>query len=98
MDKYYFDICTRMDIVRFAESHSKDDWTYIILGRPGRTGKTYLCNYLRRNDYNAFELSEDIWDLVDYHDEENHCRIDELTKRVLIVLNKPLSRDCYVEF
>ena len=80
-----------MDIHNFAKSHGHD-WTYIILGRGGcPTGKTYLCNQLRKNCHNALELSEDICTLVDYRDDDNHYLVYESNKCVVIILNKPLS-------
>ena len=66
------------------------DYTYIILGRPGKTGKTWLCNELRVHGFNAFEISEDIWELVRYNDEENHVIVDDFKKQVVIVLNQSI--------
>ena len=82
---------TWLDVLRFAGSRGDRSWTYIILGRSGPTGKTFLCNMLKKNGYNAIEISEDIWDLVKFYDEENHYRIDYLKKQMTIVLNKPLQ-------
>lgn len=63
-------------------------YSYIILGRPGPTGKTWLYNGLKLNGYKAFELSEDIIGLVDYRDDDNHYLIDDTKKQVIIILNK----------
>lgn len=79
-----------MDVMKFASSRSKLEWTYIILGKAGPTGKTHLYNMLRRDGYNAIELSEDVADLVNYNDDKNHYKVDYDRKLLVIVLNKPL--------
>lgn len=81
---------TWMDVMRFAASRGDREWTYIITGRPGPTGKTYLYNMLKKNGYNAFEISEHMFSLVDYCDNKNHYLVDYAKKQVVIVLNKPL--------
>lgn len=83
---------TWMDVECFAASRGKD-WTYIIFGSGGPTGKTYLYDKLRKNGYNAIELSEDICAFVDYRDRENHYLIYEDNKCVVAILNKPLRRN-----
>jgi hypothetical protein len=65
-----------------------EEYTYIIMGRVGPTGKTWLCNELRRNGHNAIEITNQIYDIVDYHDEHNYFRRDVVNKQVIIVLNK----------
>lgn len=64
--------------------------TYIICGKNGPTGKTWLCDELKRLGHNAIEVSGGLNDLVDYRDNENHLRNDGFGL-VLIVLNKPLD-------
>ena len=65
--------------------------TYIICGRSGPTGKTWLTNMLRNAGYNAFEISESINPFVYYRDEEN--RMIELGfDQIVIMLSKPLIR------
>lgn len=70
---------------------NSNEYTYIVLGRVGPTGKTWLCDQLRKLGYSAFEISEDIWGLVSYIDDENHVRIDEYRKVCVIVLNTPIK-------
>lgn len=67
---------------------SAKDYTYIICGRSGPTGKTWLCHGLKHHGFNAVELSEDLIGLVDYLDNKNHFIIKALDKTVLIVLNE----------
>lgn len=66
----------------------EDEYTYIIMGQHGPTGKTWLCNALKAEGFNAIEITELIYDLVDYCDNKNHFRRDIINKRVVIVLNK----------
>jgi hypothetical protein len=70
------------------------DYTYVILGKGGPTGKTWLWNGLRLHGFNAIELSECITvDLhtalmVQYIDDKNHFFIDKINKQAVIVLNR----------
>lgn len=68
-----------------------NEYAYIVLGRVGPTGKTWLCDQLHKLGYSAFEISEDIWGLVSYINDENHVRIDEYRKVCVIVLNTPIK-------
>jgi hypothetical protein len=76
-----------MDVEAFAASRGRD-WTYIIFGSGGPTGKTYLYNKLRWKGYNAIELTEEICSFVEYRDRKNHYLIYEDSKVVVIILNK----------
>ena len=79
-----------LDILRFAGSRGDRSWTYIVTGRPGPTGKTYLCDLLKRNRYHAIEISEDIFTLVEYKDDKNHVLINDAEKYAIIIKNKIL--------
>ena len=70
--------------------YPKGKYTFIILGKVGPTGKTWLLNRLRENGYRAIEITDAIYDLVDYKDDRNHIMEDELTDTVTIVLNHRL--------
>ena len=85
-DKY----STWRDILRFAGTRGDREWVYIITGRGGPTGKTFLCDKLKKNGYNAFEISEDLCGLVSYCDNENHYMVDHAKKKFVIVLNRPM--------
>lgn len=64
--------------------------TYIIMGRGGPTGKSWLCEKLNSMGFKAIELSENIYDLVDYATDQNHYRIcDDVG---IIVLNQILPQ------
>lgn len=63
--------------------------TYIILGKSGPTGKTWLWNKLRECGFNAFEITEDILrSNVTFEDDRNHCIVD--IDHVTIILNENL--------
>ena len=85
------------DILRYARHRQLmgENPVYIICGRSGPTGKTWLWNELRKRGHNAIEISESIWDFVEYPDTENHVRAagtsSDGTPLVIIVLNKPLD-------
>lgn len=68
------------------------DYTYVVLGKGGPTGKTWLTSALSQGGYRAIEISERITGLVDYLDSDNHCMVDHFHKTVIIVLNRPLQR------
>lgn len=71
---------------------SRERKTYIILGRSGPTGKTWLWNELRKRGLNAIEISEQVYRFLDYNDNGNHCIESTFGDTEIIVLNKPLKR------
>lgn len=86
------------DILQYARHRELmgDDPIYIICGKSGPTGKTWIWNELKKRGYNAIEISEGIGGFVEYPDNKNHMRaggIGFLGGRplVIIVLNKPLD-------
>lgn len=85
--------CQPIDILRFAKIVGDQSWLYIIFGRPGPTGKTSLRNELRDSGFNAVEISENVFDIVDYRDERNHFITDYGAKRAIIVLNRYLKEE-----
>ena len=72
--------------------NSRRDGTYVILGKPGPTGKTYLCNKLVALGYNAIEISEGIMlsDAVEYKDDANHI-VELPFDYTVIILNQKLA-------
>lgn len=75
----------------FKLENEEHPYTFIVLGRRGPTGKTWLCEGLKKNGFNAIELAESILPLVDYRDDENHIIRDYVNKTIVIVLNKSLG-------
>ena len=80
------------------DSYAFDRYVFVILGRSGPTGKTWLYNKLRDLDYNVSEISEDIFNLVSYNDNENHILISRLRKTITIILNKPIRESKNIRF
>ena len=93
----------RLSPSRILEYFAKDNffqvlcedtsWTFIILGRNGPTGKSWLCRELQNLGFTAIELSESILPLVEYRDNKNHVIADGLNKTVVIVLNRSLREE-----
>ena len=67
-------------------------YTYVIFGERGPTGKTWLCNELKNHGFNAIEITENMFFLVEYCDNDNHIIVDDLNKQMIIVLNRRLSK------
>lgn len=86
------------DVLTFArmrESMGDYSWNYIILGRTGPTGKSYLCQLLKDCGFHATEITESIYPFVDFWDDKNHFMIDISRKHVVIILNRPLKKLMY---
>lgn len=73
------------------------DAIYIILGRPGPTGKTWLFNALRTHLglNNVVEISEDLNVYPDCTinptNDHNYLTYNQVSNHVVIVLNTPLE-------
>jgi hypothetical protein len=84
---------TPYDILRhFTETNNKDftsDYLYLILGKPGPTGKTWLTQKLKEHGCQVSELSEELMPFLNA-DKFNHVIVDDLEKQVVIILNRPL--------
>ena len=67
--------------------------TYIIAGRTGPTGKSWLRRKLDERGYKAFEISESLtlFRIVEFTDEKNHMIFDPFNEAVLIILNERLE-------
>ena len=72
----------------FQFEHRKHPYAFIILGRGGPTGKTWITAGLRKYGFFATELSESLIDLVEYMDGKNHVIKDDTDKNIIIVLNE----------
>lgn len=68
------------------------NYSFIIMGKSGPTGKTWLTHELRERGYNATEISEHINDLVEYKDNRNHVILKYTRNLIFIILNRPLER------
>lgn len=89
---------TPSQILRYIETrpeHADKTKTYIILGRIGATGKTWLCDQLKARGYNAMEITEQIYDQVVFCSSVNEY--SEHEDLVVIVLNSSLHRSAKTE-
>lgn len=99
MEGLYTSSCASpADILRFfvfnwdnTTAGNRLDDTIIILGRPGPTGKTWLCNKLKEHGFNAIEISEDIFEYVSYNNDRNYISRKPYTNHIVIILNRPLE-------
>ena len=67
----------------------RSDYLYLVLGKPGPTGKTWLTQKLKERGYRVAELSEELAPFLNA-DKFNHVIVDDLEKQVVIILNRPL--------
>lgn len=64
------------------------DYTFIITGKIGPTGKTWLTDKLRESGYNAIEITNQLYTLVDYtFPDRNAVHFDRINRTAVIVLN-----------
>ena len=64
------------------------EYTYIILGRPGPTGKTTLRNDLNILGYTAFEITEKLLTVARVEGEKNAFLVNEFEEYAVVVLNR----------
>ena len=71
------------------------DYTVIITGKTGPTGKTTLCKLLNNAGVRAIEISEDLNFYVEYSTKsnKNNVIINEFNETVLVVLNRLRSSE-----
>lgn len=70
------------------EKDPSKEYAYIILGKPGPTGKTTLCGVLKIAGYNAFEITEDLLYHTRLDGIENYFIVNEYQKYTLVILNR----------
>lgn len=88
---------TPYDILRRFTANDKfinDDYLFLILGKPGATGKTYLAQKLKEHGCQVAELSEELAPFLNA-DRFNHVIVDDLEKQVVIILNRPLPKQLW---
>ena len=87
---------TASDIYRaITDSQILKDYTVIIAGKTGPTGKTTLCKLLVNAGVNAIEISETLNHYVQYSKgcDKNDMIVDDWNKTVLVILNRLRSND-----
>lgn len=66
--------------------------TFIITGKNGPTGKTYLTNWLKKKGFNAIEITDDLLGYVSYIADINHFVINRHGDAITVILNEPLVK------
>ena len=83
---------SNIDILRYIryETHrwNPAEMTYLVMGAPGPTGKTWLVNQLKDAGYKAIDMSESAFEFViSRKTSGNYVKVDTLDKIVYISLN-----------
>lgn len=80
------------DVLNYAEKRAMlyGKATFIICGKGGPTGKSWLCNELKKAGHIAIEISEGINRFVSYDDDQNHM-CEAGFNQVVVVLNKRID-------
>lgn len=83
------------DVLNYANRNKAlgRNFTYVILGRTGPTGKSCLTEALKNNGHAAVEISPLINPFVDYEVLANNNFMIEYGDTVAVFLSKPVSRD-----
>lgn len=72
---------------------SPKDYTYIITGKTGPTGKTWLCNRFILDGYKAVEITQGLMFACEYLHNGNEYSINADNRTVVIILNRPLKKE-----
>lgn len=89
---------THVDILCHFDDYEYRDYFFMIAGKNGPTGKTWLWDALTRRGFKAVELCDSLAKHGLMHrdvNDRNGYTVDHVNKTVLIVLNKPLDMDLY---
>lgn len=78
---------------KFSNDKTFKDYTIVITGKNGPTGKTNLCNQLNELGFKAIELNRDlnIFDFIDFKEDKNRLLIDVNQKFIFVILNKNIK-------
>ena len=79
--------------IRHSRLLNMNHYTYLITGKVGPTGKTWLHKQLTALGYSSIEIPQEIYQWSNFHDNRNHFIVDESRNAVLIVLNRPLPME-----
>ena len=79
-------------VIKTEPNRNWNEYTFIILGKSGPTGKTWLKEQIAKRGFKVFELTESIYPFVGYSDSKNHYTVDESEKQVTIILNETLAQ------
>lgn len=74
------------------QSDPSRNYTYIILGRPGPTGKSTLAHKLNIECYVAYEITEELLRAARIDGKRNAFIVNDIMQYVIIVLNEHVLR------
>lgn len=80
------------DILHYIR-HETHTWnptemTYLVMGKGGPTGKTWLVNQLKEAGYRAIDMTEDAFEfIISRKTSGNYVKVDKSNKVVYISLN-----------
>lgn len=83
------------DVIDYANRNRSlgRNFTYVILGRSGPTGKSCLTEALKNNGHTAVEISPLINPFIDYEVLANSNFMIEYGDAVVVFLGKPVNRN-----
>ena len=85
---YYSNIDIRHEILHGSHTWDAKEMTYLVMGKDGPTGKTWLVNQLRGAGFRAIDVTEDAFEFViSRMTSGNYMKIDEANKVIYISLN-----------
>lgn len=80
------------EILHHIRAVGRKECTYLIDGRIGPTGKTWLCNQLNESGFKAYEVEEEMWTMYIHRDRSN-CYQYLPGNVVIVILNEYLPED-----
>lgn len=83
------------DVLDYANRNKSlgRNFTYVILGKTGPTGKSCLTEALKNDGHTAVEISPMINPFIDYEVLANSNFMIEYVDTVAVFLGKPIARD-----
>lgn len=81
-----------LTVIKTEPNRNWNEYVFIILGKSGPTGKTWLKEQITKLGFKAFEITDSLYPFVGYHDSQNHYTVDESEKQVTIILNETLAQ------
>lgn len=80
------------DIFHGTHRRNPTEMTYLVMGRGGPTGKTWLVDQLTNAGYRAIDIAEGAFEfIISRQTKGNYMKIDTKNKIVYISLNEPVG-------
>lgn len=80
-----------LNLVKSTPLRIREEYTYVILGQTGPTGKSWITQKLKEIGCNAVEISEYVNQRISYPIDGNSCTFDDINKTCVIILNNLLK-------